>query len=207
MATFYCSVADVSDFLRIPITSTTSPNKVQVEKLINRREEYLDRRIGHTFGRNKTITNENHDLALLYTYGWGTPIFLQHRNCRDLSSADGDKIEVWNGAGGNYTDILNDTQYYEFESTYGRLFLRGYLFSIMRKNRVRITYRYGDATVPDDIKDACIKLVARDILSTSFRMDTLPMGANAINPQQSMNAWKQDISEIIGERAETFVIP
>ena len=35
MATTYCSAADVSDFLRIPITATSTPNTAQVEKLIN----------------------------------------------------------------------------------------------------------------------------------------------------------------------------
>ena len=55
MVVTYCTVEDVSDFLRIPITATTTPNKTQVEKIINRKEEELDRRIGHTFGRTKTI--------------------------------------------------------------------------------------------------------------------------------------------------------
>ena len=52
----YCTVADISDFLRVPITATTTPNKTQVEKLIIRKEEELDRRIGHTFGRSKQVT-------------------------------------------------------------------------------------------------------------------------------------------------------
>ena len=207
MATTYCTVADVADFLRVPITATTTPNKTQVEKIILRKEEELDRRIGHTFGRNKTITKEIHDLPLLYTYGWGTPLFLQHRNCRDLDSAQGDKIEIWEGAASSYTDILNNTEWYEFEPVYGRLFLRGYIFSIMRKNRVRVTYRYGDATVPDDIKDACIKLVAIDLLNSSLRMDVLPMGGNGVDTRQSITYWKQDIEEIIAERAEVFGIP
>ena len=207
MATYYCSVADVSDFLRIPISATTSPTKTQVEKIINRKEEYLDRRIGHTFGRSKTVTKEKHDLALLYTYGWGVPIYLQHRNCREFDASAGDKIEIWEGASSTYRDILTDTEFYEFDETYGRLYLRGYLFSIMRKNRVRVTYRYGDDTVPDDVKDACIKLTCIELLNSSLRMDTLPMGGNAISPQQSMNTWKADVEEIIGERAEVFGIP
>jgi hypothetical protein len=41
---------------------------------------------------------------------------------------------------------------------------RGLLFTILRKNRVRVTYRYGDATVPLDIEDSCVKLTAIDIL-------------------------------------------
>ena len=49
MATTYCSVGDVSDFLRVPLTATTTPSSTQVEKIINRKEEELDRRIGHAW--------------------------------------------------------------------------------------------------------------------------------------------------------------
>ena len=42
MATTYCSAADVSDFLRIPITATSTPNTAQVEKIINRKEVELE---------------------------------------------------------------------------------------------------------------------------------------------------------------------
>lgn len=207
MATTYCTVADVSDFLRMPITATTTPNKAQVEKIINRKEEELDRRIGHTFGRNKQVVKEVHDLPLLYTYGWGTPIFLQHRNCRDLDASQGDKIEIWQGAGSQYDDILGNSQWYEFEPVYGKLFLRGYIFTIIRKYRVRITYRYGDATVPDDIKDSCIKLTAIDLLNSSFRMDVLPTGANGVDVASSKAEWRADVENCIENRQEVFFIP
>ena len=39
MATTYCTVGDVADFLRIPITATTTPNTAQVEKIIKRKED------------------------------------------------------------------------------------------------------------------------------------------------------------------------
>lgn len=32
MATTYCTVGDISDYLRVPITANTTPNKAQVEK-------------------------------------------------------------------------------------------------------------------------------------------------------------------------------
>ena len=38
MATTYCTTYDVADFLRIPITANTTPNKAQVEKIINRKD-------------------------------------------------------------------------------------------------------------------------------------------------------------------------
>ena len=207
MAVTYCTVEDVSDFMRVPISSTTTPTKAQVEKVINRKEEILDRRIGHTFGRNKTITNEIHDLPLLYTFGWGTPIYLQHRNIRDLSNAAGDKIEVWKGSGNEYDDILTDSQWYQFDPVYGRLYLRGFIFSIMRKNRIRVTYRYGDETVPLDVADACIKLVSINLLTTSLRMDRLPVGGSAMTWNDIIAQWKEDIEECVMNRREAFPIP
>ena len=207
MAVTYCTVEDVSDFMRVPISSTTTPNKAQVEKVINRKEEVLDRRIGHTFGRNKTITNEIHDLPLLYTFGWGTPIYLQHRNIRDLSNVAGDKIEVWKGESNEYDDILTDSQWYQFDPVYGRLYLRGFIFSIMRKNRIRVTYRFGDATVPEDVEDACVKLVAIDLLTTSFRMDRLPVGGSTLTWGEIIEQWKEDIESCVINRREAFPIP
>jgi hypothetical protein len=207
MAVTYCTVEDIADFLRIPITATTTPNKTQVEKIINRKEEELDRRIGHTFGREKKVTKEIHDLALLYTFGWGTPIWLQHRQIKPLNSSSGDKIEVWKGSGSAYDDILSNDQWYEFDETYGRLYLRGFLFSIMRKNRIRVTYRYGDETVPDDVEDACVKLTCIDIISTSLRMDQIPIGGSAINVENSIKLWREDIEDCIVNRREVFVIP
>jgi len=207
MAVTYCTVEDVADFLRIPITATTTPNKTQVEKIINRKEEELDRRIGHTFGRTKQVAKEIHDLPLLYTYGWGTPVFLKHRECQDFDSSAGDKIEVWQGADSSYTDVLQDSQWWDFEPVYGRLFFRGYIFTILRKNRVRVTYRYGSATVPLDVTDSCIKLVAIDILNSSFRMDVLPVGANGIDVASSKAEWRADIENCIENRQEIFMLP
>jgi len=206
MATTYCSAADVSDFLRIPITATSTPNTAQVEKIINRKEEEIERRIGHAW-RSKKITREVHDLPLLYTYGWGTPIYLLHRNIRDLSNAAGDKIEVWKGESNEYDDILTDSQWYQFDPVYGRLYLRGFIFSIMRKNRIRVTYRFGDATVPEDVEDACIKLVAIDLLTTSLRMDRLPVGGSALTWGEIITQWKEDIEQCVVNRREAFPIP
>ena len=212
MATTYCSVEDVSDFLRTPISSNTTPNKAQVEKLINRKEGEIERRIGHAW-RSKKVTREVHDLPLLYTFGWGTPIFLQHRNIYEFDADEGDKIEIWEGASKTWRNILSTEQWYDIEYEYGRLFLRGFIFSIMRKNRVRVTYRYGgeefagDTAVPDDIKDAVIKMASIDILTTSLRMDRLPVGGSSMSWQDMISAWKEDVEHCILNRREVFVIP
>ena len=211
MATTYCTTYDVADFLRIPITANTTPNKAQVEKIINRKEAEVDRRTGHAW-RSTKVTREVHDLPLLYTFGWGTPIFLQHRNIYELDASKGDKIEIWQGASATWENILGNEQWYDIEYEYGRLFLRGFIFSILRKNRCRVTYRYGgeefagDSTVPDDIKDAVIKLTSIDLMNTSFRMDEIPTGGIA-RVGEAKRMWQEYLEKMIENRREVFVIP
>jgi len=65
MVAIYASVEDVSDFLRIPIDATTVPNTTQITKLIDRAQDKIDRRTGHAW-RLRTVTQEQHDLPLLY---------------------------------------------------------------------------------------------------------------------------------------------
>ena len=212
MATTYCTTGDVADFLRIPITATTTPNKAQVEKIINRKEDELDRRMGHAW-RSKRITRELHDLPLLYTFGWGTPLFLAHRNLYDLDPAQGDKIEVWEGSSSNWTDILGNSEWYDANYERGTVHLRGYIFSILRKNRVRVTYRYGgegfggDTTIPGDIADCVIKMTAIELVNTSLRMDRLPMGGTGIDLQAVKARWETDIEKCVDNRREVFIIP
>ena len=210
MATTFCSVEDVSDFLRVPITATSTPNKTQVEKIINRKEGEFERRTGHAW-RSKKVTREIHSLPLLYTFGWGTPIFLRHRRIYDLDASEGDKVEIWEGASATWRDIVSDQQWYDIEYERGSIHLRGFLFSILRKNRIRVTYRYGgeefagDTTIPEDIKDCVIKMSAIDLMNTSFRMDELPTGG--INsPSESKRMWQEDIENCIQNRREVFVI-
>ena len=123
-----------------------------------------------------------------------------------MDASQGDKIEIWQGSQDTYSNILGNDSWYNIEQTHGKLFLRGFIFSILRKHRCRVTYRYGDTVVPDDIKDALIKMVSIEIISTSFRMDKLPMGGNGINIQTSMTTWQEEIDRTVEDRRETYTI-
>ena len=209
--TTYCSVGDISDFLRVPITSTTTPNKEMVRKIIARKEAELDRRIGHTW-KTKKITREIHNLPLLYTFGWGTPVFLKHRHILPMDSSLGDKIEVWKSETDNWGNVLDNEQWYNMEYELGTLFLRGFLFTILRNNRIRVTYRYGgedfagDTVIPLDIADAVIKMTCIEVMNTSFRMDEIPSGGS-VSPSESKRYWQEDIDLCVSNRREVFVIP
>lgn len=212
MATCYVSVTTVADFLRISITACTSPSIAQVEKLIKRAEDKIDRRTGHAW-RVKTYT-EIQSLPLLYTFGWGTFLTLKHRNvrvkaspdCTKFCSAAGDKIEIWNGASAKWSDYVDTPGAYDVEYIKGDLHLRGFIFSILRDNRIRITYRYGDATIPLDIEDAALKLTVIDLIRSSIKMDDLEFGG-AIDKEQAMRVWNEEVDKIIRDREEIFVLP
>ena len=139
-------------------------------------------------------------------------IFLQHRNIYDFDVDEGDKIEIWQGASATWDDILGNSRWYDVNYERGTVHLRGFIFSILRKNRVRITYRYGgeefagDSTVPDDIKDAVIILTSIDLMNTSFRMDEIPTGGIA-SVGEAKRMWQEDVEKMIENRREVFVIP
>lgn len=214
MPTTYSTAQDVGDLIRTTFTACTTPTTAQVETIINRMEERIDQRTGHTYGRIKTVANCWQDLSLTYTFGWGTFISLKHREVRTdpcnstaFCACAGDKLEIWNGASNSFTDIVATTQNYEVLAERGEIYMRGFLYSILRKNRCRITYRYGSLTVPDDINDACIKMTALDLIQGSFRMDIIPMGADGAKITDTVGKWREDIDRIIRNREEVYVIP
>ncbi len=219
MPTTYTTSSDVAALIRsCDFTACTTPTLAQVEEIINRKEDVLDQRTGHTYGRTKVVTNEYHCLPLVYTFGWGTPIYLKHRDVRvkldcccdvtlDFCSAAGDKLETWQAGVGNLFSDITDTTSYQIIGERGELYLRGLLFTILRDNRIRVTYRYGSATVPNDIKDAATKMAALDLINGSFRMDIIPMGADGVKVMDTSARWRDDIDKIVRNREEVFVLP
>lgn len=210
--TTYCTADDVADFLGISITDSSKPSITKINKLIVLKEAEIERRTGNAFGKTKTETKEWHDIPLLYTFGWGAFISLKRRNIKTkageliLDSAAGDKLEIWQGSTNTFGDETNTPGAYEILPEKGEIYLRGYIFTIIRDNRVRITYRYGEDTVPDDIKICCIKMVAIDLLRSSFKMDLIPRGGTGIDAQRSIKDWEADIDKIIYNRQELYFV-
>ena len=215
MVTTYAQHADVSNFLKLDaFTACTVPSIANVESIINRMEDRFDQRTGHAW-RLVTITNEHHDLPLIYSFGWGTLISLQHRMVQPLSAASCDFLGIWQGTAGCFNCILATGNFQEIPER-GEIYIRGHLFSVMRKNRVRITYRYGGEptdgatpTVPFDIEDAIVKMVAIDLITTSFRFDVLPRGGGgtlSYDLDKATARWREDIDRIVRNREEFFVL-
>ena len=198
MATTYCSVGDVADFLNVAIDENSKPNKIQVEKLINRSEDKIDNRTGRAW-RSITVTNEYKRLPNTYIYGRGHMLDLRYRNVVLT------KIEVWNGT--SYDDVTAMTTDYTLIAELGQLFIRGYIFSIIRAQRFRISYTYGETVVPKDITEACVKMVSIELINTGWLYDLLPSGTmDQKSRETTINQWKEDVDEIISRRAEIVLV-
>ena len=202
----YCSVGDVADWLRIDINANTNPNTKMTEKIILRNEDEIDRRTGHTW-RTVQYANETLDVNLLHDFGRGMGAYLKHRMIKPFDESLGDKVELWDGQ--RYVEFSspNDSTI-TVEPTMGIMYFRGFIFTLLRKHRFRITYRYGGdqegtSPVPRDIEKACLLMTSIDILSTDFQFSQLAYGGEGnVDKNSVMTRWQSQIDHIIMNRQE-----
>lgn len=211
----YCQVKDVADWLRVDINENTDPVKSQVETYIMDNEDRIDRMTGHSWGERVAV--EEFDATKIYDWGRGMPLFPRHRNIKPFSAADGDKFELWDGDSWVEQVVSpgNDGIIY-FQEIKGITYVRGYLFTILRKNRFRVTYRYGGnndtiksetETVPRDIKKACKLMTCIDLLSTDFQMSQVAYGGEGnVDKQKVLNRWQKEVDEIIWAHSELISV-
>jgi len=94
------------------------------------------------------------------------------------------------------------------------LYIRGYIYTILRKNRFRITYRYGGVKeyvegeeIPRDIRKACKLLTCIDILSTDFAASDIPYGGEGqVGKDYIMEKWQNEANEIIQSHSEILTV-
>jgi len=216
----YCTSADVFAFLQLGASSdvnfngktdfdtTTNPTKITVDAWINESEDYIDQETMHAW-RAVTVTKEQHHLeAPHYQLRDGSEIKLLHRNIRTLTSGT-DLLEVWDGT--QYLDYLaNKTEgrnkdYWANEQD-GFIFIKTYPAYTPRTFGVRITYRFGDTSIPRDIKRTCVLLTAIHFLQSEDRSVLLPEGTSNIPYQSKSEKWQEKADEIIDKRRELVLI-
>lgn len=197
MAATYCTVANVQTFLQLAdaFSGSTTPTTTVVTEFIERNEDYINSKV-HRSWKSITVTNEYYD------YDGSRRIDLNHRNIVTLVSGT-DKIEVWNHHTSDaYKDFVAD-----YTEGRGDDFWIDYTLGILYfedqdpspgHERVRMTYRYYESTVPKDIEKACILLTAADIIaneSESSLMDTTSEGSMVYDSRHTK--WKEEAEKIL----------
>jgi len=185
-------------------SNKTNPTRAEVNGIINQAEKYIDDETRHAW-RVTTITNEYHDLKARYWTFTGLGTKLLHRSIQAFETGEGDKIEVW--MGGNWLDYVagktegraND---YWVDYTNGIVYLRTWYIR-HHQSSLRVTYRYGEASVPDSIKRACIYLACADILDSEPFVAKGPEGGlDFIDSRTRQERYRAQAEKIIARNRE-----
>jgi hypothetical protein len=200
----YTTTTKVASFLGFPDFDTnTKPTAAEVTQFIYRAQDYLDMRTGHAW-RERTITREYHDYQGIYKDGF-LKVKLNHKAIKTLSSAT-DSIEVWDGTqwlnwlsvGAGKTESRASDYWVDYDN--GVLFIKYYGSNI--DSFMRITYRYGDSSIPYDIEDAATMYAAIDALLATQRTMSRPDE----DENSNVYIWRKKCESIISNRAEIGIV-
>jgi hypothetical protein len=186
-------------------SGSTDPTTTEVETLIEQNEDIINKRTGHAW-KSTTVTNEYQDLEMPWEDDAGYPLHLKHRTITTLSSGT-DKIEIWNGnswvdwvASSTYTEGRSSDFWLKYEQ--GVLYIRH--LNPKKRGRMRLTYRYGEATVDKGIKKLCTLLTARDLAKNEdYRMnyaegaEGYPLGSKMPSMEDEIERLFRQYSEVV----------
>ncbi len=220
----YASNDDVKRILQLDFsfTTTTIPSSANVGSAIEEAEDIIDQDTQHAW-RSTRIVNEFYDIpAVWYPYqGYSRgnvnaiPIHLRHRDILPIrtastTSSPADKIEIWNGdAYENWVTakIQGRANDFWFDHEKGVLWLV-YFYPFFRKEAVRMTYRYGQTTVPKDIRRATALNAAILILQQEDQSGNLNETGDPtrLTYDSRITQWRTEINRILRNRREIPII-
>lgn len=205
----YCSSDQVAAFLQVPtFDGTTSPTKTDVDSLILENTELIEQKTMNAW-RETIVTKEYHTIKYPNIRYEGTKIFFENRNIKTLDSNEGDLLEVFNGSTWeNYLTTRNEgrTKDYWVDEEDGILWIRTYPRYIKRTFDIRLTYRFGENNLSKDIRKACIRLTAADILQSDDKSVLFPEGSSNIPLPDKASKWERQAKEIIRDNRELKVV-
>ena len=212
----YASVEDVLMLMRAIDSNghrtmpdeATDMSRSEIETLLLMAEDEFDAMTDHAW-RSVKVTDEYHDTPRPWAgfYAKEISVPLVHRSVRALSSAAGDKVELWNGSA--WEDLLitgTEGRSADFwvDYTNGVLYLVGRK-PIVAKRSVRITYHFGEATVPKDIRNAVAKIAAAHLLESDFYRASFPAGPDFDRSRPDIaQRWREDADRIISHHREVL---
>ena len=198
---------DQSTQARLAFTADTDPTLSEVERYIMESMDYIDRRTHHAW-RETQVTDEYYDmLSCVRTFRRrDIPLHLKHRQINTMVS-ETDKIELWDGGewkdliltANGYTEGRGDDYWIDYEQ--GVIYFVGERPYYNLKG-VRMSYKYGDSSVPGDIEEAATKQACINILETNDYTVVLPEGVSEYAMSSKVSSWKGRINSILNNYKE-----
>jgi len=225
MAVAYTTAQRVVDFLRLKDTDDTRIDietyagedikKTDIEQSIEWAEEEIDRKTRHSW-MSRSVTDEIHNFKYMRYGVHGYPflflgmqekvVALNHRKIRAFVQ-DTDYLYVWVGEWIDYIATKTEGRADDFWVDYERgliYFVSSYPTRYL--NAVKVTYRYGDASVPKDIEKAATLLAAIDLVSNEGYSFIVPDGGDGLTLDQKLAIWERRYEKVISSRIELVML-
>lgn len=218
MTTTYCQAADVAAALqlmesdgssRLTFDGDSKPMLSEIDDWILEVEDWID---DYTLDSWRSIsaepeTHRAERRSNVIGYGWprSNIVYLRHNNITAMDNAQSDKLEVT--ISNDWVDILDPANGYEQGAVYGE----GHFFVDTQKGRIyiygvsvkvgpatiKVTYRYGYATVIRPIKRAAILLVSMRFLSGDDYINLFPDNPNNIALQSKHDNFEKEAYKLL----------
>jgi len=209
---YYCTPREVASYIGFDnFTDDTVPTRYEVEDIISRVCDEINQRTHHAW-RATRVTDEYYNVRIddrfkgyhhfPYDYSTRIALYLKHRQIRDFTSGT-HKIEYWNGSDwvdfvADYTEGRDEDYWVNYE--------RGIIYFVNRyplhrRANVRVTYDYGDTSVPGDIRRASIMLSAAEILQRQDITIAYPQNTVSVLPNRWDN-WQKEADKVLRRREE-----
>lgn len=201
----YCDPEDVIIYFDKldSVDETTNPSREQVRRVILEKSDWIDDYTGHSW-RDRQVVDEYHNLDGPYHWRTGMPISLQYRDIKTpLDSSKGDKLEFYRDSQeDNYKDWVTssdrdegrDGDYWIEEST-GMLHVYARNIFFNRYREMRITYRFGQDTIPNGIRQACARLTAAEFMRSQMYRVTTPGNEETPEPTVLADRWEEMVMD------------
>lgn len=208
ITTTYCTPEDVQRQLQIDNLGgegRSKPTRTDIIEIIKEAEDEIDKTTGHAWREKTSIEYK----TLSNYHSHEKPLYLKHRSVKTFDSEKGDKIEIWNGS--EWEDYLtaktegrNNDYWIDYEE--GIIYINNSI--TIYPNGIKITYRYGETTIPNDIRKATSLMAAMMILDTNDRTIMVPEGTQFNSYTTRLERMKEKIDEILQNHSEiTFINP
>ncbi len=218
MAVTYAQATDVQRIIQGPTFSgSTTPTTTQVEAFINAAEDQIDRDTRRAW-RSVTVTDEYYNIPKVHNVGHHQghghrrfiKIYLRHRHVKTFAGVSGDKLEIWDGSSDvDWIATKTEGRADDFWVNYtdGILYVR-MQHALYHEDGAKLTYRYGETTVPSDIKDATAMLAAVMVLGSDDNSQVVAETGDATRQshQSRIEQWSTRAREIIEANADPIIL-
>lgn len=206
-STVYCNGAEVASFMGLPtFTASTTPTLAEVNDIIARVCDEIDQFTHHAW-RNTTVTDEYYT-AMEWTPmidglgDWSdrSRIYMMHRKIHSPLT----KLECFDGnAWVDFVASYIEGRAKDFWIDYDRGIIHfANRYPLRRRHAVKLSYIYGDNTIPADIKNAAVMLCCYQLLQRDDRSVLLPEGTQNISPFQKSELWYQRSYKLLARRID-----